>query len=121
MSRQITLAVLALLVLGGLFITLRPEGSGAGPQARQFDVNIAGGAMTPSELSVREGDTVTLRVRADRELELHLHGYDKDLEVVPGETATLEFTADKTGSYEIEDHDAEDVLGRLNVQPREGS
>ena len=120
MSRQITFAVLALLVLGGLFITLRPDGPRSGPQGVSFDVSVAGDVMDPKNFAVREGDTVTFNVTADRELELHFHGYDEEISVQEDATATLTFEATKTGSWPIEEHESETELGTLVVQPREG-
>lgn len=119
MNRRIILAVLAVLVLGGLFLTLRPEPAVA-PQDRTIDVSIEGSTMTPSRIEVLEGSTVTLRVRSDREIELHLHGVDQELEVGPKEPETLEFQADTTGDFPIEDHGTEEELGRLVISPREG-
>ncbi len=120
MSRQITVAVLALLILGGLFITLRPDASNAEPQDVSFDVSITGDTMEPKEFAAREGDTITFRIRADREVELHLHGYDEGVSVTEEVPATLTFEADKTGNWPIEDHETEEQLGRLVVQPQEG-
>jgi hypothetical protein len=51
-------------------------------------------------------------------MEIHLHGYDIEREVAPGGPATLSFEADLTGRFEIEDHESEEVLGVLIVQPR---
>ena len=50
--------------------------------------------------------------------EVHLHGYDLEEEVEPGEPATLTFEANLTGRFEIEDHETVEVLGVLLVQPR---
>ncbi len=74
--------------------------------------------MDPAEIEVREGDRVTLRVTSEKPTEAHLHGYDLERGVSPGETATLSFEADLPGRFEIEDHESEDVLGVLLVQPR---
>jgi cytochrome c oxidase assembly protein Cox11 len=110
--------VLAVLVLGGLFLTLRPGRQA--PAEHTFDLNIRGNTMSPSELSVREGDQVTLRITSDHELELHIHGVDKEVTVRPGQTETLQFEATPSGGWPIEDHDTDTGLGRLNIQPREG-
>ena len=90
--------ILIVLILGGLFFLLRPD--------------------TPAEISVNEDDSVTLRVSSDRPMELHLHGYDVEQEVGPGQKASLRFRADLTGRFEIEDHGAERELGVLQVRPR---
>jgi len=110
--------VVLVLVLGGLFFLLRPDTPEGGPQDRTFDVFIKDGEMSPEEVSVNQGDTVTLRVSADEPTELHVHGYDVGQEVEPGAEAEIDFQADLTGRFEIEDHEAERELGVLQVRPR---
>ncbi len=111
--------MLALLVLGGLFLTLRPDPQAARDQS--FDLNITGGKLTPSQITVGEGDRVTLRITADKDMELHLHGVDREIEVESGETQEITFEATPSGGFPIEDHGTEAQLGRLVIQPREGS
>ena len=118
MTRILIVVVLAVLVLGALFIGLRPEGSGDGPRKLTVDVSIKGDTMTPSEIVANEGDDLVLRFTADQEMELHMHGYDKTEELEPGETKTIEFKADRTGSFDIENEAAHSELGKLVVQPR---
>jgi hypothetical protein len=116
--RSVILVLLVLVVLGGLFVLLRPNSPTAGPQTREFDLSISGEAMEPSDITVTEGDRVVLRITADAPLEVHLHGYDLEEEVEPDEPARLSFEADLTGRFEIEDHEAEEELGTLVVEPR---
>jgi hypothetical protein len=71
--------------------------------------------MTPSEITVGEGDRVNLQITSDNPIEFHLHGYDLEKEVEPGE---LSFDATITGRFDIEDHDTDTELGVLLVQPR---
>lgn len=118
MNRLIPLAVLGLLVLGGLFLALRPEGSGSGPQSRTIDVSIQGDSMTPGTISAKRNDELTLRFTADHALELHLHGYDQELELRPNERQELKLKADREGSFEIENEGTGVHLGRLTVEPR---
>lgn len=117
--RPLGLLLLLLLVLVGLFFLLRPDspGSTGGSQEQTFDLAINDGAMSPEEISVSEGDRVNLRITADEPLEFHLHGYDLEEEVEPGEPAELSFDATTTGRFEIENHDTDAVLGVLLVQP----
>ncbi len=128
-SRTIVVALLIALALGGLFLVLRPDppssgrsdadGAGGGESRTEtFAVSIEGGDMSPGEISVSEGDRVTLRLTSEEPVELHLHGYDLEKEVEPGERATLSFEADLTGRFEFEDHDKERALGVLLVRPR---
>ena len=118
MTRVAIVVLVVVLVLGGLFFLLRPDAQEGGPQNRTFDVSIKGGEMKPDEISVHKDDTVTLRVNTDEPTELHLHGYDVEQEVEPGQEAELRFEADLTGRFEIEDHDSERELGVLQVRPR---
>jgi FtsP/CotA-like multicopper oxidase with cupredoxin domain len=123
-NRTLIVALVVLLALGGLFLALRPgpaepnDPGADGPRERAFALAIKDGAMDPAEIEVREGDRVTLRVTSEKPTEVHLHGYDLEKGVSPGETATLSFQADLPGRFEIEDHESEDVLGELLVQPR---
>ena len=111
--------MLVLVGLAALFLVLRPGPSQSGaPRERTIDFAVEDGAMTPDEVEVGEGDRVRLRVTSDEQIEIHLHGYDIEREVAPGEPATLSFEADLTGRFEIEDHESEEVLGVLIVQPR---
>jgi hypothetical protein len=116
--RSVILVLLVLAVLGGLFVLLRPNSPAAGPQTRAFDLNIGAEAMEPSDITVTEGDRVVLRITADAPLEVHLHGYDLEEEVEPDEPARLSFEADLTGRFGIEDHETEEELGTLVVEPR---
>ena len=118
MSRAAVIVLVVVFVLGGLFFVLRPDTPEGTPQDRTFDVSIEDGEMSPAEISVNEDDNVTLRVSSDKPMELHLHGYDAEREVEPGETAKLRFEADITGRFEIEDHKSAKELGTLQVRPR---
>ena len=125
MNRTLIVVVLVLIGLVSLFFALRPGPTTSGdaapadePQERAYDVAIEDGAMSPAEIGVEEGDQVTLRLTSDRPMEVHLHGYDLEEEVLPGEETVLSFEAEITGRFEIEDHDTETALGALLVQPR---
>lgn len=117
MRALISIAVVV-LVLGGLFLLLRPDTRAAGPQDRRFEVAIEDGEMTPGEISVNEGDRVTLSIESDEPVEVHLHGYDVERDAGPGPAAELHFEADLTGRFEIENHETEEELGELQVRPR---
>ncbi len=74
--------------------------------------------MTPSKITAMEGDRVTLRITSDSLAEVHLHGYNLEREVELKKPATLSFEADLTGRFEIENHETEEALGKLVVDPR---
>jgi heme/copper-type cytochrome/quinol oxidase subunit 2 len=118
MTRAVIVIAVIIIVLGGLFFLLRPDTPAGAPRERTIDVAIEGGEMSPAEISVNEGDRVTLLVSSEEPMELHLHGYDVEQEVEPGQEAELQFEADLTGRFEIEDHGSERELGVLQVRPR---
>lgn len=118
MTRAVIGIAVIILILGGLFFLLRPDTPAGAPRERTIVASIEGGEMSPAEISVNEGDRVTLRVSSEERMELHLHGYDVEQEVEPGQEAELRFEADLTGRFEIEDHDSERELGVLQVRPR---
>lgn len=62
-------------------------------EARQF-------AYAPARVRVRVGDTVVLRLRpVDVEHGLYVDGYGQEVQAAPGETAQLQFVADRAGSF----------------------
>ena len=116
--RVFVLSLVSALVLGGLFVVLRPDTPDTAPAERSFEIAIGEGGMSPEEVSAREGDRVTMGFASDRPVEVHVHGYDLEREVEPGEPAELSFEADLTGRFPIEDHETEREIGVLVVEPR---
>ncbi len=117
-ARPLILVLGVALILGGLFVLFRPNTPTAGPQTLEFDLRISDEAMEPSNVTATEGDQVVLRISTDSPLEVHVHGYDVDREVEPDAPARLSFAADLTGRFEIEEHETEEELGTLVVEPR---
>jgi Cupredoxin-like domain len=117
-ARSLILVLGVAFILAGLFVLLRPNKPAEGPQTREFDPRISGRGMEPSNITVTQGDRVVLNVTADSPREIHLHGYDIEREVGPGEPARLSFEADLSGRFTIEDHETEEELGTLVVRPR---
>ena len=73
-----------------------------------FDLRIENGRL-PQNLRVvrvKQGDAVTLRWTAERPMTLHLHGYDVEKRIEPGEVGAMSFTARATGRYPVYAHDA---------------
>ena len=122
--RNLVVVLVTLIVLGVLFVLLRsqssaPESSDVGEtQEQPVALAINGNNMSPDEVSVTEGDQVTLQIISNRPIEVHLHGYDLEEVVGAEEPGELSFEATMTGRFPIEDHDTEAELGTLLVQPR---
>jgi hypothetical protein len=67
--------------------------------------------------SVKQGRKVVLVVRSELSDHIHLHGYDLIADVGPGQPATIRFTADAPGRFEIELEDRGLQIAELEVRP----
>ena len=123
-GRNVVVVLITLIALVVLFFLLRPESSApeasdeGETQVEQVALAINGNTMSPDEVSVTEGQQVNLQITSDHPIEFHVHGYDLEEVVEPGEPVELPFEATTTGRFPIEDHDTEVELGTLVVQPR---
>jgi hypothetical protein len=88
------------------------------PYGTSVTITIAGGRVTPppGRVEVRRGQTVHLVVTSDRADEAHVHGYDIEVPLAAGVPATIEFTADQTGVFEVETHESDLTLIQLLVR-----
>ena len=123
-------------LLGGLLLVVVAMAcGGTEPQDRTIDLEVAEGKLTldPPVIKVNRDDEVTLRIRIDEGGELHLHGYDIEREMAPGQVVDFYFVADATGRFKITFHgeeaapgsegehkeeEEEKTIGFLEVQPR---
>lgn len=60
---------------------------------------------------------VIVTVTSDSADEVHLHGYDLSADVAPGTPATIRFTADAPGRFEIELENSGVQIAELEVRP----
>ncbi|MER5310491.1 hypothetical protein ABT034_22190 [Streptomyces sp. NPDC002773] len=70
----------------------------------------------PSRIELKKGERLTLRVTSDRADTLHVHGYDRELPLSPGVSASLTLTVDRTGLFEVETHESGLLLTQLVVR-----
>ena len=96
----------------------------APPKPEVGRIRIRGGEAVggPAEIKATKGDTVVIVVSADAPDDIHLHGYDIEKKVAPGQPARFRFKANLEGEFEIESHVAEDagrdpLVGTLVVEP----
>jgi hypothetical protein len=93
----------------------------ADPSGEQADVTInvtvANGKVNPSGATIKAkaGQTVLVTAVSDAADELHIHGYDKELELSPGKPASVKFTANMKGTFEIETHESGKLVAKLVV------
>ncbi|MFC5260765.1 cupredoxin domain-containing protein [Kribbella qitaiheensis] len=91
------------------------------PSGEQADVTInvtvANGKVNPSgsSIKVKAGQTVLITAVSDAADELHIHGYDKELELAPGKPASVKFTANMKGTFEVETHESGKLVAKLVV------
>jgi hypothetical protein len=69
------------------------------------------------KLRFDKGDTVRFRVRAPKDEEVHIHGYDIKKDVKGGETENISFKATIDGIFEIEFEDSATQIAELRVDP----
>jgi heme/copper-type cytochrome/quinol oxidase subunit 2 len=92
---------LLLFVMAGLVVAFAPLPVPAiASQERTFRIDARQFAYSPSELQVNSGDTVILRLLSNDVVHgLYVDGYDLSIEADPGQTTTLTFVANKSGSF----------------------
>lgn len=71
---------------------------------RRIQVTVRDGKVSPDHgrVVLRLGERVRVEVTSDSNDELHVHAYDKRVEVSAGQVAVLEFVADIPGTFEVE-------------------
>ena len=93
----------------------------ADPSGEQADVTInvtvANGKVNPSGATIKAkaGQTVLVTAVSDAADEVHIHGYDKELPLTPGKPASVKFTANMKGTFEIETHESGKLVAKLVV------
>ncbi|MFG1819266.1 hypothetical protein ACGFIF_36270 [Kribbella sp. NPDC049174] len=82
------------------------------------DVSIAGGKITAGGQAVvkaKPGQTVRITAVSDVPESLHVHGYDKTLDLKPGKPGSVEFTTSIKGIFEVETHESGKLVFKLQV------
>lgn len=89
---------------------------GAEPE-NLIEVRVSGGAaeVVEGEPAVSLGEEVVLRFSSDVADQVHVHGYDRFVNVAPGQVAELRFVADLPGVWEVELEGAGVELLQLQV------
>lgn len=90
------------------------------PEPELITVRVRGGEPVGGvqTISARRGDDIRIRVTADAPEEVHLHGYDIEQPVGPGEPALFEIDdANLEGIFEIELHGSGVQIANLRVSP----
>lgn len=112
---RVRLTMLAVWALAGALLLAAP-GYGAGTQTVDIEVR-NGKVVGKNSVRVTRGDTVQLRWSSDKPLELHLHGYDVTVRVVPGTPAEMKLRAHATGRFPVEIHGEKKSSGGHSHKP----
>jgi plastocyanin len=89
---------LALISLAIIFMPL-PTGSGV-PGSHDLRITASQYEFGPAVISVNQGDRVTIELLSTDVVHgLYLDGYDLEVTADPGQTASLSFIADKSGTF----------------------
>ena len=87
------------LCLTGLALA---AGQASSPGVHEITVTASSYQFDPAVITVKKVDKVRLIVTAtDRRHGINIDGYDIDQTLKPGEPTTIEFTADKAGTFEF--------------------
>lgn len=68
------------------------------------------------DVKVAKGERLTLKATSDEPHEIHVHGYDKVLDVKPGSVERVTFKANQTGSFLVEVEDTGKELFSIQVK-----
>ena len=92
----------------------------APPPPRVETIRMRGRAPVgePQTLSFERGETIRLRFVSDVAEEVHIHGFDRYVQVPAGGTETARFEASLEGIFEVESHGSGELLAKLEIQPR---
>lgn len=71
----------------------------------------------PSVIKLKRGDQVEVDFVADSADELHLHGYDITVELVPNKVSRLSFHAKYAGRFGFELHENDREIGVFEIHP----
>lgn len=90
----------------------------AEPEFMAIDIVFENGSVAgETRITVPLGEDVVVTVDSDVADHVHLHGYDIFADVTPDAPATIEFTADIPGIFEVELEDSGERLVELEVTP----
>ena len=73
-------------------------------EVRRFDLALKAGELPKDQrtIKVKQGDLVELRWSSDQPIRLHLHGYDMEIAVKPGEPTVTALNARMAGRFSVD-------------------
>ena len=97
-------------------LTMKPKPK---PKPRIQTVVVRGGEPVGGvkDLTFEAGETIRFDVRSDEDEEVHVHGYDIEELVGPGNDARFNFPGEIEGLFEVELHGTGTLIAELRVEP----
>jgi hypothetical protein len=94
-----------------------PASASESSAGQRIEVQVAGGQASgdTGRVPVASGEHVTLVITSDVADEVHVHGYDLEAELTPGQPTEIAFDATIPGVFEVELHEAGTLLLSLQV------
>ena len=94
-----------------------PAPTTASPAGQRIEVQVTGGQASgdTGRVPVAADEHVTLVITSDTADEVHVHGYDLEAELAPGQPTEIAFDATIPGVFEVELHEAGTLLLSLQV------
>ncbi|WP_051772607.1 hypothetical protein [Saccharothrix sp. NRRL B-16314] len=106
---MIRVLLLALLVVAGC-----SSGTPTAP-ADRLVLRLSAEEESRQPVEAVRGQVIELTVTSGKPVEVHVHGFDVRGDADAGKPAVLEFTADRTGTFDVEAH-PDTLLARLIVR-----
>jgi cupredoxin-like protein len=108
-SRKLSLGLAAgaIAVAVVLFVVLKDNGGDSTSATTSLEkITFKDGAPAGGvrDIEVAQGDQVRFDVTPDVPAEVHVHGYELEKDVKPGQTAKFDFPATAEGEFEVEVH-----------------
>jgi len=123
--------IIGIAVLGGLFFVFKPQNkpqtsqiqtahASPTPEVKTFELVVKSRKLIVGESTLKaiQNENVVIKITVDENEELHLHGYDKSVDLEKGKQGTLSFVAKITGRFPFELEKSKTELGALEVQPK---
>ena len=88
------------------------------PSVRTIAIALKNGTVSPNgdRVDLTKGEPFVLDITSDRDDEVHVHGFDEEIEVKAGDHKKVEMTADRTGRFEVESHHPELLIVVLQIR-----
>lgn len=99
-----------------------PDDSGSDSGGAKAQIGVISPVLTEGSvktITADKGQTIVIRGRSASAGEMHIHGYDKEVELEPGKIGRAKFKATIDGEFHIEFHlpSGEVQVGTLRVNP----